>query len=69
MAWAFATAGQKDDPLIAALAEAAKRRFSSFTGQDISNMAWAFAKVGHWDVPLFAAMARATESKVDVFNA
>ena len=40
-AWAFATVGQKNEPLFTALAKAAERRMKDFEAQAISNTAWA----------------------------
>ena len=45
-AWAFATAGQSDAPLFAALARLADRRVGEFDMQSLANMAWAFAMAG-----------------------
>ena len=45
-AWAFATVGQKNEPLFAALAKAAEQRMKDFKAQEISSTAWAFATVG-----------------------
>ena len=45
-AWAFATAGQKDVSLFAALAIAAQWRLGDFNPQELANTAWAFATAG-----------------------
>merc|ERR1711908_188906 len=42
-AWGFATTGQLDEALFAALARAAEPRLGDFTGQNLANTAWAFA--------------------------
>merc|ERR1712096_455875 len=68
-AWAFATVGQSNAPLLAALGRAAERRVGEFNAQELANTAWAFAKVGQSDAPLFAALARAAERRVGEFNA
>ena len=56
-AWAFATAGQKNEPLFAASARAAEQRMKEFKAQEISSTAWAFATAGQKNEPLFAALA------------
>jgi len=43
MAWAFATLGLRDEPLLDALAAAAISKRIELNSQNISNMAWAYA--------------------------
>ena len=40
-AWAFATAGHKDEQLFKALAAMAERRLDQFNAQELANTAWA----------------------------
>ena len=62
VAWAFATADQKDVLLFAALAIAAEQRMDGFNPQQVTNTAWAFATMGQTDaVLLFAALSAAAE--------
>ena len=49
-AWAFATVGQTDALLFAALAKAAEQRMGHFNPQNLANTAWAFATVGQQDM-------------------
>ena len=56
-AWAFATAGQKDASLFAALATAAQRHMGAFNPQALANTAWAFATAGQQNASLFTAWA------------
>ena len=58
-AWAFATAGQNDALLFAALTTATERRMDDFKVQELANTAWAFAKAGQEGALLFAALATA----------
>ena len=44
--WAFASLGQLDEKLFAALGKAAQLRMSEFNTQELANMAWAFATLG-----------------------
>ena len=48
-AWAFATAGQSDAQLFAALARAVEQRVSDVNMQELANTAWAFATAGQLD--------------------
>ena len=57
-AWAFATLGQADARLFAALAQEAERRVGDFNPQELANIAWAFAAVRQSDAQLFTALAR-----------
>ena len=84
VAWAFATASQRDAPLFAVLARAAERRMGDFSLQDVANsawasamrisshglayMAWAFATASQRNAPLFAALARAAERRMGDFS-
>ena len=61
IAWAFATVGQFDVSLSAALANDARQRLSEFAAQNLANTAWAFAKVGQLDAAFFAALAKETK--------
>ena len=61
-AWAFATVGQKDEPLFNALAKMAERRLDQFNAQELANTAWAFAMVGQRGELLFAAWATVVTS-------
>jgi len=45
-AWAFATAGQSDALLFAALAKAVQQHVSDFNMQELVNTAWSFATAG-----------------------
>ncbi len=67
-AWAFATVGQADELLFAALAKQAKQRLGKFNAQGLANTAWAFAKVGQFDETLFAALARQAKQRLGEFN-
>ena len=49
-------------------AEAAERRVSELTAQEIANTAWAFAKAGQSDKRLLAALGRAAERRMIEFN-
>ena len=60
-AWAFATVGEPDVQLFAALARAAELRLGDFKVQDLANTAWAFATANQSDAQLFVALARAAE--------
>merc|ERR1712224_919247 len=68
IARAFATAGQLDAPLFAALARAAEQRMSDLNPQEPANMAWAFATVCQSDALLFAALARTAEQCIGKFR-
>jgi len=46
-AWAFATLGQLEEKLFAALASQAELRVSEFNDQELANTAWACATLGH----------------------
>ena len=67
-AWAFATLGQWDQKLFAALARAAQLRMSEFNAQTLAIMAWALAKLGQSDHKMFAALARAAQLRMREFN-
>ena len=56
-AWAFATAGQHDPSVFAALATGAEQRMGGFSPQELANTAWAFAMAGQHDTLVFAALA------------
>ena len=60
-AWAFATVGRKDGPLLMALANAAKQRVKDFKLQALANTAWAFTTQGRNDKQLFTALADAAK--------
>merc|ERR1712046_54495 len=66
---AFATLGQQDENLFAALAREAELQMSEFDVQSIANTAWAFATLRQLDQKLFAAFARQTELRVSEFKA
>ena len=66
-AWAFATAGQNDASLFAALATAAEQHMGGFIPQELANTAWAFATVGQLDVQLFTALATMAEQRMGEF--
>ena len=84
MAWAFATASQRDAALFAALAWAAFLRMGDFSlqgvanfawasamrlsAQGLANMAWAFATASQRNAPLFAALAWAAERRLGDFS-
>lgn len=42
-AWAFATLGKFNEPLMDAIAEASIRKIREFDAESLSNTAWAFA--------------------------
>ena len=67
-AWAFANAGQRDEALFAALAEAVTPRLIEFTPQGLANTAWAFANMAHLDVLLLVVLASAAEWCVSDLN-
>ena len=52
---AFATAGQSDAQLFAALVRIGQR-VSDFSMQNLANATWAFAMLGQADVQLFATL-------------
>lgn len=68
MAWAFATVGQSDVPLLVVLARVAEQRLGDFNPQNFANTVWAFATVDQSDVPLFLVLARTTELRVSDFK-
>ena len=68
LAWAFATIGQKDEQLFAALAGAAVQRVGDFNSQELANTAWSFAMVGHRNRWLFTAVTAATQQHMRDFN-
>ena len=45
-AWAFATVGQSEDTLFAAVQRVAELRLGDFNAQQLANTGLAFAKVG-----------------------
>ena len=55
---AFATLGQSDVNLFAAMGRAATWCIGDFNVQGLANTAWAFATAGQLDASLFAALAR-----------
>ena len=61
----FATVGQQDAQLFAAVARTAELRLGEFNTQGRANMAWAFATVGHLDVALFTALAKEATQCLD----
>jgi len=63
LAWAFATASQREAPLFAALASAAERRLGGLSAQELANAAWAFATARESEAPLFATMASWNQGK------
>ena len=62
-AWVFATAGQLDEALFAALARAAEPRLGEFKAQNLANNAWAFATACQLDEAFFVALVRASEAR------
>jgi len=65
LAWACATIGILDRPLLAALSSRAISIITSFNPQDLGNTAWAFASLGVQDVPLLNAIAAESIRKLN----
>ena len=61
ISWAFATAGQKDELLFAALVTTTEWRTGHFNLQDLANIAWAFALASQTEERLLAALAMLAE--------
>ena len=68
MAWAFASTGQSNPPLFAALARAVKWHMDDYELQGLANVVWAFATAVQTDEALFAALARVAELRFDEFT-
>ena len=66
-AWAFATLGQSDVKLFAALGRAATWCVGDFNVQVLVNIACAFATASSSDAQVFAALARAAELRMGDF--
>ena len=66
-AWAFVTAGHKEERLFTALAAAAEQRVRDFNSQELANTAWAFATAGHQEEWLFTTLAAAAEQRMKDF--
>jgi len=69
VAWAFATAKQRDTTLFAGLAREMCSLVRSANCQEIGNTIWAFATAGHRDRKLHHALAQAALPLMDGFKA
>lgn len=68
MAWAFATLGERDEPLLQAIAEDSIKERHEFNSQNLSNTSWAFATIGVTNEPLLKALAAEAIAKISEFN-
>lgn len=57
MAWAFATLGVMNEPLMNAISAAALRKRTDYRTQNLSNTVWAYATLALLDGPLFQAIS------------
>lgn len=67
-AWAVATLGIFNQPLMDAISKEAIRKISDCEAQNLSNIAWAFATLGLHNVPLLEAISAAAIANISAFN-
>eukprot|EP00747_Dinoflagellata_sp_TGD_P054889 gnl/TRDRNA2_/TRDRNA2_149247_c1_seq1.p1 gnl/TRDRNA2_/TRDRNA2_149247_c1~~gnl/TRDRNA2_/TRDRNA2_149247_c1_seq1.p1 ORF type:complete len:101 (-),score=17.68 gnl/TRDRNA2_/TRDRNA2_149247_c1_seq1:98-400(-) len=60
-AWASATVGKSDGPLLCTLASLAMHRMGELKVQELANTVWAFATLLLSDATLFLALAKVSE--------
>jgi len=68
MAWAFATLGSWDAPLLYAISSASRASVNAFGPQEISNLSWSCAPIAFRDDPLLEALASAAVARISDFH-
>lgn len=69
IAWAFATARQRDPRLFTGVAGEMRRAAASANCQEVGNTVWAFASAGHRDRKLLTSMAQVAMPLLPEFKA
>ena len=67
--WSFATLGEKNDKLAAAIARAARRNLALFSPRDLANTAWGYATLGIAAPRLLPQLAQAGADRLGEFSA
>lgn len=68
MAWAFATLGIHDLPLLDAISAESIKKLSEFGQQQLANLVWAYATLGYTNLPLIDALAAEAIKKIKEFK-